>query len=155
MRAPALFMLKVSCSNLERSRAFYGELGFEPDGEPATAEAPWLASLYGIAGARIRAQQLRAAHGAAPVRLELLEWAAPASAARPSIDTPGCAGLSFRTDDLDATASRLVEAGGRIVGTIPEFPGGRSTTRLVNVADPDGLTLQLVEVRRLNSSGPQ
>ena len=155
MSAPALYMLKISCSNLERSRAFYGELGFTPAGPEGAAAAPWLSSLYGVEDARMRVQQLRGPEGAASPRLELIEWARPSSAGWPAVDSPGSAALTIRIEDLDATAAALARAGGEVVGTTASLPGRTSTTRLVNVTDPDGLTLQLVEVRRLAPAEPR
>lgn len=154
MTPPAIFMLKISCSSLERSGAFYAELGFTPAGAEATAAAPWLSTLYGVADARMRVQQLQGPEGSGSPRLELIEWAPPRAAPVPAVDTPGSAALAIRIDDLDATAAALARAGGAVIGVPASLAGRTSTTRLVNVTDPDGLTLQLVEVRRLIPAGP-
>lgn len=149
MTPPAIYMLKISCSSLERSGAFYAELGYTPGGPEATAAAPWLSSLYGVEDARMRVQQLQGPEGGAALRLELIEWAPPRATAGPAIDTPGSSALTVRIDDLDATVAALTRAGGKVIGAPASLSSRNATTRLVNVSDPDGLTLQLVEVRRL------
>lgn len=154
MKPPVVFMLKISCSDLERSRAFYAELGFTPAGPESASAAPWLSTLYGVEDAEVRALTLKPPEGSASPRLELIEWKRPA-AGRPTIDTPGATGLSVRVEDLDAMSALLARAGGRVVGTTASLAGGAANTRLVNVADPDGLTLQLVEVRRAAPSEAQ
>jgi catechol 2,3-dioxygenase-like lactoylglutathione lyase family enzyme len=134
-------LFKISCGNLERSAAFYERLGFTSLGPPILSEAPWLGDLYGVPGARVRAQHLAAGGDPKRGRLELIEWANP-KPARDGADVLGGGMLAMASDDLVGDYETLSQAGVRFESPPVSRPGPAGVTWLVNLRDPDGLPIQ-------------
>lgn len=131
-------------ADLSRARRFYCDgLGFsevskiEVAGEPA-------ATLLELAEVDLEAVYLERDG----FRLELLHYRNPGVAAtavpRP-MNVPGLTHLSFRVDDVDATAERLCLLGGTLLpGTRIELPGLGAVAAFV--VDPDGTRIELVRL---------
>ena len=129
-------------SDLERSVVFYRALGFKErarlhvSGEPS-------AQLLELEEVDLSAVYLERDG----TRIELLHYPSPGhvgdGAARP-MNALGLTHLSLRVDDLDAVASALVEAGGRILECsrigLPAVKMGA-----LFATDPDGTRIELVE----------
>jgi len=81
------------------------------------------------------------------VSIELLWFAAPGHTGdgeRRPMNQLGLTHLSFRVDDVEATAARLVELGGAIVdGTRTTFA---PTLDFVYCTDPDGVRIELMKL---------
>lgn len=114
----------ITCSNYERSLAFYEKLGFS-----------------------VVRRQWREAHGdyltmlrCGDVTLELFED--PSAAARPSTPQLGLRHLAFRVDDAAQAASWLNAMG---IETEPIREDKINGGRLTFFRDPDGLHLELHE----------
>jgi catechol 2,3-dioxygenase-like lactoylglutathione lyase family enzyme len=140
-------MIKLSVSALQRSVDFYRLLGFAPLSEPVERRDSSLGSLYGVGCDRLRMQIIQLADAAPPLRIELIEWSEQVAGA-PAFTTPGAVAIGFNVRSLDESLEALARAGHSPVAVIREFPGARRTTRLANVADPDGRMIQLVETIR-------
>jgi len=83
------------------------------------------------------------------VRLALFAFRDPPPLPPPeaprAMNEPGLAAVMLRVDDLEATAERLVEAGGHLLEeTRVDHPAWGS--RLVFLTDPDGTLVELVEI---------
>lgn len=141
---------KVSCSQLERSVAFYQVLGFEPAGDVITSNQPWLGVLYGVPGGGVRMQAMTRVGNPKGLRLELLEWS-PRAEGKAQVNSPGAGLMLLKSSDLAADCAALTQAGGELVSepATLENPGGR--TLLANLRDPDGFALQLVQFIRATS----
>jgi len=150
MSVTGFALFKVSCVDLARSVAFYERLGFKPMGPASDSDAPWLGNLYGVPGAKVRAQHFAAAGDPRKGRLELVQWHKP-RAARQGADTPGGGMLSLSTDDLMGDYQSLSAEGVHFESEPVVLDRPEGVTRLVNLRDPDGLPIQLVQFTRPQS----
>jgi catechol 2,3-dioxygenase-like lactoylglutathione lyase family enzyme len=137
----------IIVSDLERSIDFYhGVLGLEFANEPSPLfDDPGLGQGVGVPGAALRQVTLRAGDH----QVELLEYAAP----RSPIDTPmpqnalGSHHVGFHVDDIEAAMQELEAKGVRFFSAVNVVDEGvLAGWRWVYFADPDGITLELVEV---------
>lgn len=120
----------IICSDYERSKDFYTR----------------------ILGLRIIAENLRAARQSWKLDLALPDggqielFSFPAPPPRPSTpEARGLRHLAFAVDDLDAACAHLVAQGVTVEPIrVDEFTGARFTF----FPDPDGLPLELYEVRQ-------
>ena len=137
----------ITVSDLERSIAFYhGILGLEFANEPSPVfDDPGLGERVGVPGATLRQVTLQVGDGA----LELLEYLAPDS---PN-DTPlpqnalGAHHVAFRVDDVEAKVAELAAKGIEFLSEVNIVDSGvLEGWRWVYFTDPDGITLELVEV---------
>lgn len=135
----------ICVSDLERSVRFYTEaLGFE------RAEASQIgddfARLMEVPRVRLTSQFLRRDQ----VALELLHFDEPPPEGRGErrpINRLGLTHLSVRVTDLEGTATRIVELGGRVVEeTRTELSFGPSTLRFLYCTDPDGVRVELMDL---------
>jgi catechol 2,3-dioxygenase-like lactoylglutathione lyase family enzyme len=143
----ALHHTGIIVSDLERSIAFYGGvLGLEMLTEPSPVfDDPELGEALGVPGAALRMVTFRVGDGI----LELLEYSAPPS----PVDAPlpqnalGSHHVAFRVDDIAATHARLRERGVRFLSTPQAIDDGvLAGWRWAYFTDPDGITLELVEI---------
>jgi catechol 2,3-dioxygenase-like lactoylglutathione lyase family enzyme len=137
----------IIVSDLERAIDFYhGVLGLEFANEPSPVfDDADLGPKLGVPGGALRQVTLKAGDD----HVELLEYTAPPS----PIDTPmpqnalGSHHVGFRVDDIEAKVAELEAKGVRFFSGINSIDEGvLSGWRWVYFADPDGITLELVEV---------
>jgi catechol 2,3-dioxygenase-like lactoylglutathione lyase family enzyme len=78
--------------------------------------------------------------------LELIEYASPAPAARPTQERSvlGASHLSFLVDDIEGTLDALSGKGARIMNRPAEVAPGRTACYL---QDPDGNWIELMEIK--------
>jgi catechol 2,3-dioxygenase-like lactoylglutathione lyase family enzyme len=132
----------ICVSDLERSLAFWRELGFR---EVKRLDVAGDASdtLLGLHDVDLRAVFLERDG----VRIELLCYAAPGHRGvgepRP-MNALGLTHLSLRVDDLDATLAALEQAGGRVLHATRVF-NEELACSAVFVTDPDGTRVELIE----------
>jgi glyoxylase I family protein len=118
--------LGIIVSDVERSKAFYSALGFEPESEYDDGTKT-LVFLRGLG-----------------LRLELFCYletppVSPAAGQR----VLGFRHLAFRVDDIDESVASLIEAGILPAETsVREVPG---LARLVFVYDPDGVEIEIMQ----------
>jgi catechol 2,3-dioxygenase-like lactoylglutathione lyase family enzyme len=137
----------IIVSDLERSIDFYLDvLGLEMLTEPSPVfDAPELGEALGVPGAALRMVTFRLGDDT----LELLEYSAPPS----PIDTPmpqnalGAHHVAFRVDDIQAKYDELVARGVPFLSPPNAIDEGvLAGWRWAYFTDPDGITLELVEV---------
>jgi catechol 2,3-dioxygenase-like lactoylglutathione lyase family enzyme len=142
----------IIVKNLDRSLYFYHDvLGLPMSQEPSGwMEGETLARGTGVPGARLRNALLRIGSDAT---LELLEYAN-----RPEgNDTPiqqnylGAMHIALRVDDIVAKKAELEAQGVEFMADVNAFDeGALAGWRWVYFRDPDGISLELVEVAYSN-----
>jgi catechol 2,3-dioxygenase-like lactoylglutathione lyase family enzyme len=143
----------IIVSDLERSIDFYhGILGLEFANEPSPVfDDPELGHKVGVPGAALRQVTLKAGDD----QVELLEYSAPPS----PIDAPvpqnalGAHHVGFRVGDIESKVRELAAKGVEFLGDITAVDEGvLAGWRWVYFTDPDGITLELVEVAYTNDA---
>ncbi|MBI3967613.1 MAG: VOC family protein [Chloroflexi bacterium] len=132
-------------SDLDRSLAFYRDvLGLEVTAEIG-GSTPYVSKVVGYPDAKLRIAFLRlpgTSH-----RLELIQYLSPAGD-RPPLETKdtGSGHLAFLVDDMLTVYEALRAKGVRFRSPPVEVtPGDPNTGRAVYFADPDGITLELIQ----------
>jgi catechol 2,3-dioxygenase-like lactoylglutathione lyase family enzyme len=134
--------------DLERSIAFYEAVLGATVRERSENSGGEVALVTGLAGARIIAADLDLPGGG---QLELVQYVAPlAGRLEQQRHQPGHTHIGFLVDDADAAYDRLVARGAvptsrpvRIVEPGSAWDG----VRVLYVCDPDGRTIECVEMR--------
>jgi catechol 2,3-dioxygenase-like lactoylglutathione lyase family enzyme len=104
---------------------------------------PFIETILGLPGARVRTVKLGAPEGVALV--ELLEFDTPAGdGAPPPLNRIGPTHAALTVADLDTLHARLTDAGVQFLSAPNVAPDGRA--KVAFCADPDGTLLELVEV---------
>jgi catechol 2,3-dioxygenase-like lactoylglutathione lyase family enzyme len=140
--------VNVNCSDLERSRRFYGDaLGLVASAHTRPA-APQSGAGFGLPGDALwDAWILDDPRGmGSAAALDLLRWEEPPPVGRPPGVAPatGIHRLTYAVAALDDVLPRLAAAGGRAL-PIATVTRGRRRVRLAWVLDPDGSVIELVE----------
>jgi catechol 2,3-dioxygenase-like lactoylglutathione lyase family enzyme len=126
-------------SNLEQSVSFYGRLGFVLERHLET-HGSLAEVLTGIPGAHLHIAML-ALEG---TRLELIQYAHSEARAASPRNTVGSAHACVQVQNLVALKERLTAEGVTFVSPPVDHPSG---ARIVYFVDPDGITVELLEVR--------
>ena len=120
MPITGLVHVNVNCSDYERSRAFYEQLGFRELWRVPETNTPEVAAAVGMPPYRVKGALV--------------------------IDHYGIARIALATDDLDGDVARLAAAGVQFLSKPASMPpSSGSRTRFVCFKDPDGTVLELVE----------
>jgi glyoxylase I family protein len=142
---PSFSHFGICVSDLERSLAFYcGALGFErAESHEIGSEFARLMELDRVA---VTSQFIRRGEAA----IELLAFREPApfgEKERRAVNQLGLTHLSFRVRDVEATARRIVELGGAMVGsTRTTIDLGGTALEFVYCTDPDGVRVELMDL---------
>jgi catechol 2,3-dioxygenase-like lactoylglutathione lyase family enzyme len=132
----------VVVDDLAAAKAFFVELGLEPQGE-ASVEGDRVDRIVGLEGVRSEIAMLETPDGHG--RLELTKFHSPSSQGgdrHAPANTPGLRHITFAVDDVDAILVRLRAHGAELVGGVEEY-GGRY--RLCYVRGPEGIIIELAE----------
>jgi catechol 2,3-dioxygenase-like lactoylglutathione lyase family enzyme len=143
--------VNVVVADLARAVRFYCDvLGFRKTAD-VHMEGAWIEAVVGLKGVTGKVAFVEPPGGG--VRIELLEYVAPAGVALPEnsrANTRGLRHVAFRVDDIAGMAARLKAAGVTLFGepvTVPRgvvtFAAGDKT--LLYFLDPDGTILELAE----------
>ena len=136
----------ITVSNLERSLAFWRDvLGFELS-HMAHQTGELAQEITGVAGAEIKLAVLKTPGGH---KIELLEYLAPPD--RKHADVRPCAvghvHVALLVDDLDAVLDRIAASGWKPAGKPQTLQSGPNAgKRVVYVRDPDGITIEFMQV---------
>jgi catechol 2,3-dioxygenase-like lactoylglutathione lyase family enzyme len=136
----------ITVSNLERSLAFWRDvLGFELS-HTAHQTGELAKEITGVAGAEIKLAVLKTPGGH---KIELLEYLAPPDrkqiALRPS--DVGSVHVALIVNDLDAVLDRIAASGWKAAGKSQTLrTGPNAGKRVVYVRDPDGTTIEFMQV---------
>jgi len=148
MSITGMVHVNINCSDYERSRVFYEQLGFEviaPVPERNTAE---VAAAVGMPPYRVRGALMGLRGARVPLVIDLLEWVEPCDASRPyeHLYHLGIARIALASSDLDADMQRLERCGVEFLSPPAEVTlEGGHRSRFVCFYDPDGTVLELVE----------
>ena len=135
----------ITVSDLERSLELWRDvLGFEVS-HRAHQKGDLAEQITGVAGAEI----LIAVVKAPGHKIELLEYRAPTN--RKKLDARPCdvgfAHVALTVDDLDAVVEKIAGAGWRAAGNPQTLTAGPNAgKRVVYVRDPDGTTIELMQM---------
>ena len=136
----------ITVSNLEQSLAFWQNvLGFEFS-HRAHQTAELASEITGVAGAEISIAVVKAPGGH---KIELLEYLAPSD--RKHVDLRPCdvgsVHVALTVDNLDAVLSAIAASGWKAAGKPQTLQSGPNAgKRVVYVRDPDGTTIEFMEV---------
>jgi diaminopimelate decarboxylase len=140
----------VSCADLDRSLHFYCDilgLAVRARGEAEGAEF----EVSGISEPQVRWADLVLPGGHV---LELIEYVCPRGwPVRPEPNDPGATHISLRVADADAAHRRLCDAGVAVRGEPVTIgtPGAWSGARVFYCADPDGVTVEVIQPAPVSS----
>jgi catechol 2,3-dioxygenase-like lactoylglutathione lyase family enzyme len=136
----------ITVSNLERSLAFWREvLGFEFS-HTAHQKGEMAQEITGVEGAEIKLAVLRAPGGH---KIELLEYLAPADRKHTDIRPcdVGSVHIALLVHDLDAVLERIAASDWKAAGKPQTLQSGPNAgKRVVYVRDPDGTTIELMQL---------
>jgi len=139
----------ITVSNLERSLAFWRDvLGFEFS-HTAHQKGELAQEITGIEGAEIKLAVLRAPGGH---KIELLEYLAPAGRKRADIRPcdVGSVHVALLVRDLDSVLEKIAVSDWKAAGKPQRLQSGPNAgKRVVYVRDPDGTTIELMQVSQI------
>jgi catechol 2,3-dioxygenase-like lactoylglutathione lyase family enzyme len=142
----------LTVSDLERSVAFYTDLGLEVILRQ-TPGGTYLQQITGFPDAQIR--QVHLSLPAGGHRLELFEYVRPrGQPVRSRTCDPGSTHLAFVVDDLDAVYARLASRGVEFVSPpVTIDAGANAGGKGLYLRDPDGFTIELFEPAKGDAGG--
>jgi catechol 2,3-dioxygenase-like lactoylglutathione lyase family enzyme len=138
----------ITVSDLERSLAFWHDmLGFELS-HTAHQTGEMVEQISGVKGAELKLAVVKAPGGH---KIELLEYLAPTDRKRADVRPcdVGHIHVALVVDDLDVVLERIVVAGWKAAGKAQTLKTGPNAgKRVVYVRDPDGATIEFMEMPR-------
>ena len=142
----------ITVANLERSLAFWRDvLGFEFS-HGAHQHGEMAEQITGVKGAELKLAVLKTPTGH---KIELLEYVAPPDRKRADLKScdVGHVHVALLVDDLDALLQRIAAFGWAGAGK-PQLlkAGPNAGKRVVYVRDPDGTTIELMQIPQRGSS---
>ena len=136
----------ITVSNLERSLAFWRDvLGFELS-HTAHQKGELANEITGVERAEIKLAVLKTPGGH---KIELLQYLAPPDSRSASLRPcdVGFVHVALLIDDLDAVLERIAAFGWKPAGKPQILKSGPNTgKRVVYVRDPDGTTIEFMQV---------
>src|SRR5437773_8389369 len=139
----------ITVSNLERSLAFWRDvLGFEfSHSAHQTGERP--EQITGVKGAELKLAVLKTPSGH---KIELLQYFAPADRKRDASLRPcdvGHVHVALTVENLEPLLEKIAASGWKAAGKPqPLTKGPNAGKRVVYVRDPDGTTIEFMEMPR-------
>jgi catechol 2,3-dioxygenase-like lactoylglutathione lyase family enzyme len=129
----------LTVSDLERSVSFYERIGFAVERRVET-QGELAEVLTGIPRAHLHIAMLALER----TRLELIEYAEPKGRVPPPRNAVGAAHVCLQVRDLAGLRDALSAEGIPFVSVPIDHPSGAT---IVYFIDPDGITVELLEVR--------
>jgi catechol 2,3-dioxygenase-like lactoylglutathione lyase family enzyme len=132
-------------ADIERAVVFWRDVMGFAVADLSTREGDWLGAVVGVPGALCRIAHLHG-HGA---HLEFIAYLTPAGGdvTRPP-NRPGSAHVAFLVTDIEAMATRMIEAGVSEQGRIARCTSGPAAGCLaVYLKDPNGIIVELAPAR--------
>jgi catechol 2,3-dioxygenase-like lactoylglutathione lyase family enzyme len=141
----------ITVRDMDKALAFYeGILGMQKLGEETFAGAA-ASRLTRIAGTVLRAAYLRGGKGIKGPPLELLHFVEPGSGAGTPytrLNNPGITEVAFWVDDIEQVTADLKARGVEFYSAPQLFEFEGSKAKAVYFLDPDGTTLELIQMIR-------
>ena len=142
----------ITVSNLERSLAFWRDvLGFEFS-HTAHQKGELAQEITGVEGAEIKLAVLKTPGGH---KIELLEYLAPADRKRSNLRVcdVGSVHVALLVENLDDVLTQIIASGWEAAGRPQTLKIGPNVgKRVVYVRDPDGTTIELMQIAKRSSS---
>ncbi len=136
----------ITVSNLERSLAFWRDvLGFELS-HTAHQTGEMAEQITGVKGAELKLAVVKAPGGH---KIELLEYLAPPDRKRTDVRPcdVGHVHIALVVDDVERVLERIATFGWKTAGRPQTLTSGPNAgKRVVYVRDPDGATIEFMEV---------
>ena len=140
----------ITVSNLERSLAFWRDvLGFDLSHRPHQS-AELASQITGVAGAEISIAVLKG-YGH---KIELLEYLAPEDRKKIYLRPcdVGSVHVAFTVDNLDAILNTIAASGWKAAGKPQTISvGPNAGKRVIYVRDPDGTTIEFMQLPALTA----
>lgn len=153
MNAGRLHHVGLTVSDLERSIAFYRGLIGLTVRERDEMTGGQLETVIGVAGSRVLLADLDFGNG---LTLELMQYLAPAGGAvHPRPTDAGHTHVGIEVKDIDSVYRRLLAAGASVRGeptALVDAGPYWTGAKVLNVLDPDGITVELVQMPQGRSS---
>ena len=141
-----VFHVNVNCTNLERSQAFYEQVGFKVVVELGVGGSRDMVRGLGLPEGSKAKAVLMMLEPDKPrgTRLDLIEWVTPATKGSPPPDLAhaGAARIALWTIGIDEEYERLKAAGVEFLSEPVGMAGG---ARFCCFKDPDGTILELID----------
>lgn len=157
MQALQIFHINVNCSNLERSLAFYGRIGFQqvidfnqPNGTQVLGE-PQLGPALGLpSGSVARARMLTLGDDPRSARLDLIEWQDTNQGSTPysTLTHLGIGRICLRVKNIVEAYKEMVAAGATPFTEPTLISMGGTHQWFFCVPDPDGTIIEFMEFLR-------
>jgi len=142
----------ITVSSLERSLAFWRDvLGFELS-HTAHQKGELAKEITGVEGAEIKLAVLKTPGGH---KIELLEYFGPADRKRANLRPCDVASVhvALLVDDLEAVLHKIAASGWKAAGKAQRLQSGPNAgKRVVYVRDPDGTTIELMQIAKQSLS---
>jgi catechol 2,3-dioxygenase-like lactoylglutathione lyase family enzyme len=139
-------------ADLEKAIAFYGAIGFQFQGDPATADAnPQLRAMFGLPDARLRYQIGRAPSIAGGVEIIEVSKVNLEPISRRMQDA-GAITLVTTVRDLDGAFARLKQLGAPVLTRSGAPIKVGTVGRMVVVQDPAGHFIEIVQPEKLSEA---
>ena len=140
-----VFHVNVNCTNLERSRAFYEQVGFKAVVELGVGGTHDMVRGLGLPEGSQAKAVLMMLEPDKPrgTRIDLIEWITPPTQGSPAPDLTyaGAVRIALWTIGIDEEYERLKEAGVEFLSEPVGMPGARFCC----FKDPDGTILELID----------
>jgi glyoxylase I family protein len=140
-----VFHVNVNCTNLERSQAFYEQVGFKVVVELGLGGSADMVRGLGLPEGSKAKAVLMMLEPDKPrgTRLDLIEWVTPATKGAPAPDLAhaGAVRIALWTIGIDEEYERLKAAGVEFLSEPVGMPGARFCC----FKDPDGTILELID----------
>ena len=135
--------VNIVVSNLEETKAFFIQLGFEV-GDESELSGEWISSIVDLPDVKARYVTLSLPN--TETNLELIEYTSPQSQKDPNMDRANQIGfrhIAFEVDNIEDEVRRLKDIGIKFLSSIHTYP--RTGKRLVYLWGPDRILLELAQ----------
>ncbi len=135
--------VNIVVSNLEETKAFFIQLGFEV-GDESDLTGEWISSIVGLPD--VNARYVTLSLPGTETNLELIEYTTPPSEEDPNMDKANQIGfrhIAFEVDNIEDEVSRLRDKGIKFLSAIQTYP--KTGKRLVYLWGPDRILLELAQ----------
>jgi catechol 2,3-dioxygenase-like lactoylglutathione lyase family enzyme len=141
-----LFHVNICVRDMERSVAFYQDLGFSKVSD-FTLDDPSVGDALGLKAKKLRGVFMRLGSDANAPVLDLVQFVDPPTQGQPysTLNNVGICRIAFTVDDIDRTYEELKAKKVEFVAPLKKISGpGGSQVGVVCFKDPDGTVLELI-----------
>ena len=135
--------VNIVVSNLEETKAFFIQLGFEI-GDESGLSGEWISSIVGLPD--VNAKYVTLSLPGTETNLELIEYTSPPSGKDSNMDKANQIGfrhIAFEVDNIEDEVCRMKEKGIEFLSPIQTYP--KTGKRLAYLWGPDRILLELAQ----------